>query len=35
MSAAPALAIPREPIRSDSAPEIGPAMRKPAVSGSM
>jgi hypothetical protein len=35
VSAAPAVARPREPNRSDRVPEIGPAIRKPTVSGSM
>jgi hypothetical protein len=30
----PAVAMPRAPNRSDSKPEVGPAIRMPAVSGS-
>ncbi len=33
-TAIPAVAMPREPNRSDRNPEVGPATRKPAVSGS-
>ncbi len=34
-TAMPAVAMPREPNRSDRMPEVGPETRKPAVIGSM